>query len=91
MFSASASALIGGVFGLIRLLSGSVIAAALCHAVWNGLDYPLFGYGEKVGALGIQQTHIYGPEVGILGIGLNLVFFAWLWRKFRAPAHDFSP
>jgi len=83
--------LIGGVFGLIRLMSGSVIAPTLCHAVWNGLDYPLFGYGEKVGALGIQQTHIYGSEVGILGIGLNLVFFACLWRKFTTQAHDISP
>lgn len=83
--------LIGGVFGMIRLMSGSVIAPSLCHAVWNGLDYPMFGFGEKVGALGIQQTHIYGPEVGILGIGLNLVFFAWLWRKFATQAHDISP
>ncbi len=74
--------LIGGVFGLIRMISGSVIAPSICHAVWNGLDYPLFGFGEKVGALGIQQTHVFGPEVGILGIGLNLVFLAYLWRKF---------
>lgn len=74
--------LIGGVFGIIRLISGSVIAASLCHAVWNGLDYPLFGFGERVGALGIQQTHIFGPEVGIVGIGLNLVFLAYLWRKY---------
>ena len=74
--------LIGGVFGMIRLMSGSVIAPSLCHAVWNGLNYPLYGFGEKVGALGIQQTHIYGPEVGILGIGLNLAFFGYLWRKY---------
>jgi hypothetical protein len=30
--------------------------------------YPLFGFGEKAGALGIEQTHIYGPEVGLLGL-----------------------
>lgn len=82
--------LIGGVFGLIRLFSGSVLAASLCHAVWNGLDYPLFGFGEKVGALGIQQTHIFGPEVGFLGIGLNLAFFAWLWRKYAADFTEIS-
>lgn len=28
--------LIGGVFGIIRMISGSVIAPSLCHAVWNG-------------------------------------------------------
>jgi membrane protease YdiL (CAAX protease family) len=80
--------LIGGVFGIIRMISGAVIAPSLCHAVWNGLDYPLFGFGEKVGALGIQQTHIYGPEVGILGIGLNLVFLAYLSRKYGAPISE---
>ena len=82
--------LIGGVFGIVRLMSGSVIAPSLCHAVWNGLDYPLYGVGEKVGALGIQQTHIYGPEVGILGIGLNLAFFAYLWRKYATPVSEIS-
>lgn len=82
--------LIGGVFGLIRLISGSVLAASLCHAVWNGLDYPLFGFGERVGALGIQQTHVYGPEVGVLGIGLNLAFLAYLWRKYATPVTQVS-
>ena len=72
--------LIGAVFGLFRVISGSVIVPSLCHAVWNGIDYPFFGFGEKVGALGIQQTHIYGPEVGVLGIGLNLAFLAFLLR-----------
>lgn len=82
--------LIGAVFGMIRLMSGSVISPSLCHAVWNGLDYPLYGFGERVGALGIQQTHIFGPEVGILGIGLNLAFFAWLWRKNATRVSEIS-
>ncbi len=80
--------LIGGIFGLIRLVSGSVVAASLCHAVWNGLDYPLFGFGESVGALGIQQTHVYGPEVGVLGVGLNLAFLVYLWRKYASPVTE---
>lgn len=83
--------LIGGVFGMIRLISGSVIAASLCHALWNGLDYPLFGFGEKVGTLGIQQTHLYGPEVGILGIGLNLAFLAYLMRKYGSQVSEKTP
>ena len=82
--------LIGGIFGLIRMISGSVVAASLCHAVWNGIDYPLFGFGEKIGALGIEQTHIYGPEVGILGIGLNLLFFVYLWRKYATQDAEIS-
>jgi hypothetical protein len=82
--------LIGGVFGTIRLISGSVIAASLCHAVWNGLDYPFFGFGERVGALGIQETQIFGPEVGLLGIGLNLAFLAYLWSKYATDVSEIS-
>jgi len=82
--------LIGAVFGLIRMISGSVIAPSLCHALWNAIDYPLFGFGEDVGALGIRETHIYGPEVGILGIGLNLLFFTYVWRKFATQGAEIS-
>jgi membrane protease YdiL (CAAX protease family) len=71
--------LIGAVFGMLRMASGSVVVPSVCHAVWNGIDYPLYGFGEKIGALGIEQTHIYGPEVGMLGLGLNLIFAAALW------------
>ena len=71
--------LIGGVFGMLRMASGSVVVPSVCHAVWNGIDYPLYGFGEKIGALGIEQTHIYGPEVGVLGLVLNILFAAGLW------------
>ncbi len=46
------------------------------------MDYPLFGFGEKIGALGIAQTHLFGPEVGLLGILLNGAFLLWIWRKY---------
>ena len=75
--------LIGAVFGMLRMASGSLVAPSICHAVWNGIDYPLFGFGEKLGALGIEQTHIYGPEVGVLGIAVNVVFAAALWFWIR--------
>ncbi len=71
--------LLGLVWGMLRMASGSVVVPSVCHAVWNAIDYPLFGFGEKIGALGIEQTHIYGPEVGVLGLGLNLIFAAALW------------
>ena len=71
--------LIGAVFGLLRMVSGSVVVAAVCHAVWNGIDYPLFGFGDKVGALGIEQTQVYGPEVGQMGTALNLPILLFLW------------
>ena len=75
--------LIGAVFGMLRMASGSIITPSICHAVWNGIDYPLYGFGEKVGALGIEATHIYGPEVGVLGIGVNLIFATLLWLWIR--------
>ena len=82
--------LLGAVWGMLRMASGSLVAPSICHAVWNGIDYPFFGFGEKVGALGIEQTHIYGPEVGTVGVGVNLVFAVALWfwitRTGRASA-----
>ena len=71
--------IMGAVWGMLRMVSGSIIVPSVCHALWNGVNYPLYGFGEKVGALGIQQTHIYGPEVGMLGILLNLIFICGLW------------
>jgi membrane protease YdiL (CAAX protease family) len=80
--------LVGAVFGMLRMASGSIVAPSICHAVWNGIDYPLFGFGEKAGALGIEQTHIYGPEVGVLGIALNAIFATalWFWITRANPA-----
>jgi hypothetical protein len=72
------------------MASGSVVVPSVCHAVWNGIDYPLYGFGEKIGALGIEQTHIYGPEVGMLGLGLNLIFAAALWFWLAKSRTDTS-
>ena len=74
--------LLGTIWGILRMVSGSVVVPAVCHAVWNGIDYPHFGFGEKIGALGIGQTHLFGPEVGLIGILLNTAFLLWIWRKY---------
>jgi len=73
------AAVIGAVWGLLRWISGSVIVTSLSHGLWNGLDYVLFGFGTRVGALGVKNTALYGPEVGVFGLVLNLVFLATLW------------
>jgi membrane protease YdiL (CAAX protease family) len=83
--------LMGAVWGMLRMATGSIIVPSVCHAVWNGIAYPMYGFGEKVGALGIEQTHIYGPEVGLLGLVLNALFAGalWLWiSKRQAPESD---
>ena len=74
------AALMGAIWGLLRLISGSVIVSSVSHGLWNGGAYVLFGFGTKLGALGIKETAIYGPEVGVVGLLLNLVFAAALWR-----------
>jgi membrane protease YdiL (CAAX protease family) len=73
------AALLGAAWGMMRLLSGSIVVASVSHGVWNGLAYVLFGFGTHVGALGIANTAVYGPEVGVLGLLLNLGFAAILW------------
>ncbi len=73
--------LLGLNWGLLRHLSGSVVVPSVCHALWNGLVYGLFGYGEKYGALGIENSIVYGPELGVLGIILNGMVFIWMWRR----------
>lgn len=73
------AAVIGAIWGMLRLLSGSLIVTSVSHGVWNGLAYVLFGFGTQSGALGISNTVIYGPEIGILGLLLNLVVGTGLW------------
>lgn len=74
------AAVMGAVWGLLRALSGSLIVASLSHGLWNGIAYVFFGFGVKTGALGITRTAIFGPEIGLLGLGLNLIFAYLLWR-----------
>jgi membrane protease YdiL (CAAX protease family) len=75
---------LGAIWGMLRLISGSIVLSSVSHGVWNGFAYVLFGFGTHVGALGIKQTAIYGPEIGLLGLGLNAAFAALLWFWYRA-------
>jgi hypothetical protein len=65
----------------MRLASKSVIIPSISHAVWNTLAYGLFGFGEKTGILGTENTIIFGPEVGVIGIILNGMYLIWLVKK----------
>lgn len=74
------AAVMGAIWGILRLFSGSIVVSSVAHGAWNGGAYVLFGFGTKVGALGIQETATYGPEAGVLGLILNLAFAAALWQ-----------
>lgn len=80
------AAVIGAVFGLLRWISGSVIVSSVSHGLWNGMAYVFFGFGVKVGALGVKNTGLFGPEVGVLGLAVNLIFGAALWRWWNSRA-----
>jgi membrane protease YdiL (CAAX protease family) len=84
------AAVIGIIWGLLRSISGSVVVSSVSHGIWNAGAYELFGFGTKIGALGVKQTSLFGPEVGVLGLATNAAFAAALWfwvqRSARRPA-----
>ena len=77
------AAVIGATWGLLRAVSKSIVVTSLCHAVWNAAVYVFFGYGTTVGALGVTDTALYGPESGWLGLGVNLVVAGAVWHAWR--------
>lgn len=76
------AAVIGLIWALMRLRSGSIVVTSVSHGVWNGLAYVLFGMGTTLGALDIHNTGVFGPEVGLVGLALNVAFAAVLWLGF---------
>lgn len=76
----------GMVWGVLRWISDSVIVSSVSHGLWNGMAYVFFGFGTKVGALGIKKTGLFGPEVGVSGLAVNLIFAVALWRWWKSRA-----
>lgn len=72
------AAVMGAIWGAMRLRSGSIVVASVSHGLWNGGAYVLFGYGAKIGSLGIEHPEVYGPESGYLGLLLNIAFLVSL-------------
>ncbi|HEX7264202.1 MAG TPA: CPBP family intramembrane glutamic endopeptidase [Candidatus Dormibacteraeota bacterium] len=70
---------IGIIWGLMRKWSGSIVVTSVSHGVWNAFTYVLFGVGATTGALGIHNTALFGPEVGLVGLGVNVALAAVLW------------
>ena len=85
---------IGIIWGFMRKWSGSIVVTSVSHGVWNAFAYVLFGVGTTTGALGIHNSAVFGPEVGLVGLGVNLVVAAVLWlgvsRGRAAPAMEMT-
>lgn len=84
--------LLGLIWGLMRLVSCSIWPPAIYHSIWNGLVYELFGFGTRTGDLGVEQTWLYGPEIGLLGVIVNGTVCLYLYNRARgllisSPAH----
>jgi uncharacterized protein len=83
----------GLIMGVLRLSSRSVVVPSISHGIWNGILYPLFGAGTQIGFLGIQDGTFH-PEVGVMGLVLNLVLavglWLWYWHADRKPAANQS-
>lgn len=77
------ASLIGVAWGLLRLISGSVVVATVTHGIWNATAYVFFNNGAEIGVLGIQDIATYGPEAGGIGLALNLVYTIGLWLWYR--------
>jgi membrane protease YdiL (CAAX protease family) len=75
--------LLGLNWGVMRLVSGSVIVPSVSHALWNALAYVFFGYGTTMGKLGIESYSTFDPERGWVGIVLNILAFGLLWRWWK--------
>ncbi len=77
---------IGIIWGMFRLISGSIVVTSVVHGVWNGAVCVFFGMGATEGALGIKETAVYGPEVGVLGLAINIVIAIGLWQWYRSAS-----
>ena len=75
------AALLGLIWGLLRLQSGSIWPSAIYHSIWNASVYQLYGFGLDSGDFGVEPTWIFGPEIGLAGFLMNGLALALLLRK----------
>lgn len=79
-------ALVGLMFGLLRQISGSLVAPAMAHALWNTLAYGFFGQGTSPGLLGIERYWIFDPERGWAGCAVTAAVVGALYAMTRRPS-----
>ncbi len=85
--------LLGTVLGLLFMQSRSLIPVAAFHALWNSLEYNLFGFMDQRALLVGNSRVLFDPEEGFVGtVPLILavaLLLAWRYarqRSLRIPA-----
>jgi uncharacterized protein len=73
--------LLGSIFASLFLESKSLIPVAIFHALWNTLEYNLFGFANQTGFLTGANRIIFDPEEGIIGTVALLIWVGVLFSK----------
>ena len=82
---------IGLVFGLLRHMSGSILVPSVSHALWNALQYTLYGLGTNTGVLAESSCRLLDPERGLLGLALSTIAAAFLWKWLSKRSQETCP
>jgi membrane protease YdiL (CAAX protease family) len=85
--------LLGMVIGLLFLESRSLIPVAAFHALWNSLEYNLFGFMDQRALLIGSSRVLFDPEEGIVGTLVLLAAAAVLIyrrRRVSVPATNYE-
>jgi membrane protease YdiL (CAAX protease family) len=86
--------LLGAVLGLLFLESHSLIPVAAFHALWNSLEYNLFGFLDQRALLIGSSRVLFDPEEGIIGtLFLLAAATVLIYRRRRVsiPARTYEP
>jgi len=80
--------LLGAVLGLLFMRSRSLIPVAAFHALWNSLEYNLFGFMDQRALLVGNSRLLFDPEEGIVGTVPLILVVALLMVWRYAPGRN---
>jgi membrane protease YdiL (CAAX protease family) len=81
--------LLGMLFGYVYVESNSLIPAALFHALWNGLEYNLFGFANQQMLFTGTSRIIFDPEEGLIGTGVMLLVLGVFYFSRKKETEQF--
>lgn len=73
--------LLGSIFASLFLESRSLIPVAFFHALWNTLEYNLYGFANQTVLFTGTNRMLFDPEEGIIGTAVLLICTGFLFSK----------